>query len=253
MNEWLNMDDLSSRLQVSDHRERHISHEWMTKNGYLSSRLRLSTFSNSLAICMTPSWRQKKKVPSSLASLLNRRSRSANLSSGTYMKTVLSSQKACSQQKQRRRRWKKMAEEEENLFGEMGWAKQQHESTSIITETERRSAHLHGGWVTDLQHCLVWADITFCATLSAVHSSIYIRCWATPKLSNMRQTHKHYRLPCCVKHHNCISTESPNRSWARALSFTSILNVSVLNNRIIIGAHTLLTCEATQHHESMGV
>lgn len=88
----------------------------------------------------------------------------------------------------------------------MGWAKQQHEYTSIITETERRSAHLHGGWVTDLQHCLLWADITFCAADSAVHSSIYIRCWATPKLSSMRQTYGSHRLPCCVKHHNCISS-----------------------------------------------
>lgn len=49
----------------------------------LSSRLRLSTFSSSLATCMTPSWRQKKKVPSSLASLLNLSNSVPKASSGT--------------------------------------------------------------------------------------------------------------------------------------------------------------------------
>ena len=74
---------------------------------------------------MTPSWRQKKKVPSSLASLLNRRSKSANLSSGTYKQTTPSRQSVRRHSvrrnseeeeedgRKRKREKKKMGEEEE--------------------------------------------------------------------------------------------------------------------------------------------
>ncbi len=70
---------------------------------------------------MTPSWRQKKKVPSSLASLLNRRSRSANLSSGTYKQTTLFSQKAFNQEDTEEKKKKKKGKEE--VFGGNGLSK----------------------------------------------------------------------------------------------------------------------------------
>lgn len=140
--------------------------------------------------------------------------------------TVRKKKKMGEKEKGRRRRWEK--KKKKKCSGE--WAEQ---SSSMnphhhSSETERRSVIVHWGWVTDLQHCLVWADVTFCAPLSAIHSSIYIGCWATPKLSSKQQTHERFRLPCCVKHHIGTSTESPIHNWAQALSLVCTVNVSVL-------------------------
>ena len=86
---------------------------------------------------MTPSWRQKKKVPSSLASLLNRRSKSAKLSSGTCKKTVVVvSPMPCSQEE---------GEEAGGGQEEKFWAEQSMSINTLLFPTDivRRNVNLH--------------------------------------------------------------------------------------------------------------